>query len=114
MKRPLPTLPTLFSLLAATAFTLAGGFFSLAHAQGETPAAASTGDNAAPVPSLKGKRIGITVAGTDHYWDLKAYQGAVDEVKRLGGTPIALDAGRNDNRQIAQIQTLIAQKPDAI
>jgi ribose transport system substrate-binding protein len=114
MKRPLPTLPTLFSLLAATAFTLGGGLFSLAHAQGETPAAASTGDNAAPVPSLKGKRIGITVAGTDHYWDLKAYQGAVDEVKRLGGTPIALDAGRNDNRQIAQIQTLIAQKPDAI
>ncbi len=70
-------------------------------------------DNA-PVPSLKGKRIGITAAGTDHYWDLKAYQGAIDEIKRLGGTPIALDAGRNDNRQIAQIQTLIAQKPDAI
>ncbi|PEH81010.1 sugar ABC transporter substrate-binding protein [Burkholderia gladioli] len=70
-------------------------------------------DNA-PVPSLKGKRIGITAAGTDHYWDLKAYQGAINEIKRLGGTPIALDAGRNDNRQIAQIQTLIAQKPDAI
>ncbi|MGF6727088.1 ABC-type sugar transport system ATPase subunit [Paraburkholderia sp. GAS41] len=34
-------------------------------------------------------------------------------MKRLGGTPIALDAGRNDNRQIAQIQTLIAQQ-DAV
>lgn len=64
--------------------------------------------------SLAGKRIGITVVGTDHYWDLKAYQAQVDEVKRLGGTPIALDAGRNDKTQIAQIQTLIAQKPDAI
>lgn len=64
--------------------------------------------------TLAGKRIGITAAGTDHYWDLQAYQGAVDEVKRLGGTPVALDAGRNDSRQIAQIQTLIAQKPDAI
>jgi ribose transport system substrate-binding protein len=66
------------------------------------------------VPSLKGKRIGITVIGTEHYWDLKAYQGQIDEVKRLGGTPIALDGGRNDSRQISQIQTLIAQKPDAI
>jgi ribose transport system substrate-binding protein len=96
-------------LLAATVFSMAGGVATQAHAQGATPAA-----DAAAVPSLKGKRIGITAAGTDHYWDLKAFQGAVDEVKRLGGTPIALDAGRNGNRQIAQIQTLIAQKPDAI
>lgn len=66
------------------------------------------------VPSLKGKRIGITVAGTDHYWDLKAYQGQVDEVKRLGGITIALDGGRKEAQQISQIQTLIAQKPDAI
>jgi ribose transport system substrate-binding protein len=66
------------------------------------------------VPSLKGKRIGITVIGTEHYWDLKAYQGQIDEVKRLGGIPIALDGGRNDSRQISQIQTLIAQKPDVI
>jgi ribose transport system substrate-binding protein len=68
----------------------------------------------AAVPSLAGKRIGITVIGTDHFWDLKAYQAQVDEVKRLGGEPIALDAGRNDKTQISQIQTLIAQKPDAI
>ncbi len=65
-------------------------------------------------PSLAGKRVGITAIGTDHYWDLKAYQAQVDEVKRLGGTPLALDAGRNDKTQIAQIQTLIAQKPDAV
>ena len=73
-----------------------------------------TAAQAEEVPSLKGKRIGITVVGTEHYWDLKAYQGQIDEVKRLGGTVIALDAGRNDSRQISQIQTLIAQKPDAI
>jgi ribose transport system substrate-binding protein len=64
--------------------------------------------------SLVGKRIGITVIGTDHDWDLKAYKGQIDTVKQLGGTPIALDAGRKDEQQIAQIQTLIAQKPDAI
>lgn len=77
-------------------------------------AVALAGACAQDVPSLKGKRIGITVIGTEHYWDLKAYQGQIDEVKRLGGTAIALDAGRNDSRQIAQIQTLIAQKPDVI
>jgi ribose transport system substrate-binding protein len=77
-------------------------------------AIAMGGARAQDVPSLKGKRIGITVIGTEHYWDLKAYQGQIDEVKRLGGIPIALDAGRNDSRQISQIQTLIAQKPDVI
>jgi ribose transport system substrate-binding protein len=76
--------------------------------------AALAGAHAQDVPSLKGKRIGITVIGTEHYWDLKAYQGQIDEVKRLGGTAIALDGGRNDSRQISQIQTLIAQKPDVI
>jgi ribose transport system substrate-binding protein len=64
--------------------------------------------------SLKGKRIGISAVGTDHNWDLMAYQGMIDEIKRLGGEPIALDAKRNDQTQISQIQTLIAQKPDAI
>ncbi|MEP3279883.1 MAG: sugar ABC transporter substrate-binding protein [Stappiaceae bacterium] len=64
--------------------------------------------------SLKGKTIGVTVIGTDHHWDLQAYQGQVDELERLGAEVIALDAGRNDQTQINQIQTLIAQKPDAI
>jgi ribose transport system substrate-binding protein len=77
-------------------------------------AAVLAGAHAQDVSSLKGKRVGITVIGTEHYWDLKAYQGQMDEVKRLGGIPIALDAGRNDSRQISQIQTLIAQKPDVI
>jgi ribose transport system substrate-binding protein len=84
----------------AVTTSLTAGALAVAHAQ--------------DVPSLKGKRIGITVIGTEHYWDLKAYQGQIDEVKRLGGTAIALDGGRNDSRQISQIQTLIAQKPDVI
>ncbi|AOJ71619.1 MULTISPECIES: sugar ABC transporter substrate-binding protein [Burkholderia] len=105
MSRPLPPLARLLSTLFAAALALGLAAASVRAAAPEQP------DRA---PPLAGKRIGITVAGTDHYWDLQAYQGAVDEVKRLGGTPIALDAGRNDSRQIAQIQTLIAQKPDAI
>lgn len=64
--------------------------------------------------SLAGKTIGVTVIGTDHDWDLQAYRGQIEEIERLGGTAIALDAGRNDQTQISQIQTLIAQKPDAI
>lgn len=64
--------------------------------------------------SLKGKRIGVSAIGTDHYWDLMAFKGIQDRVKELGGEVIALDAGRKDQQQIAQLQTLIAQKPDAI
>ncbi|NLR97839.1 sugar ABC transporter substrate-binding protein [Rhizobium sp. P38BS-XIX] len=64
--------------------------------------------------SLKGKRIAISATGTDHYFDLQAYNAQIDEVKKLGGTPIAVDAGRNDGKLVSQLQTLIAQKPDAI
>ena len=87
--------------LAALATVAMVGAFSV-------PASA---DDAKP---LAGKTIGITVAGTDHNWDLKAYQGQIDEIKALGGEVIALDAQRNDQTQVSQIQTLIAQKPDAI
>jgi ribose transport system substrate-binding protein len=93
---------------------LALGAAALAAGVSHTSLARAAADATGAPLSLRGKRIGITAVGTDHYWDLKAYQGAIDEVKRLGGTPIALDAGRSDSRQIAQIQTLIAQKPDAI
>jgi ribose transport system substrate-binding protein len=79
----------------------------------KSPEVTAESDSDSKLP-LKGKTIGITVIGTDHYWDLRCYQAQIDEVKRLGGASIALDAGRDDNRQISQIQTLIAQKPDAI
>ena len=122
-KHPLRTGPTLFPSKTAKVFPLL-----LSLTLGATiycgTIQATRADAASPTPpptataeeglSLKGKTIGITVIGTDHYWDLRAYQGQIDEVKRLGGTPIALDGGRDDKRQISQIQTLIAQKPDAI
>ncbi|WP_122575207.1 sugar ABC transporter substrate-binding protein [Pseudomonas viridiflava] len=66
------------------------------------------------VPSLAGKRIAISMTGTSHYFDIKAFQAQVDEVKRLGGTPITLDAGRNDKSLVNQLQTVITQKPDAV
>ncbi|HVJ40210.1 MAG TPA: sugar ABC transporter substrate-binding protein [Dongiaceae bacterium] len=64
--------------------------------------------------SLKGKTIAISATGTDHYFDLKAYQAQINTVKALGGTPIGLDAGRNDKTLVTQLQTLISQKPDAV
>lgn len=64
--------------------------------------------------SLEGKTIGVTVVGTSHHWDLQAYQGQIEELERLGADVIALDAGRDDQTQVNQIQTLITQKPDAI
>ena len=66
------------------------------------------------VPSLAGKRIAISMTGTSHYFDVKAFEAQVAEVKRLGGTPITLDAGRNDKNLVTQLQTVVTQKPDAV
>ena len=64
--------------------------------------------------SLEGKTIGVTVLGTSHHWDLQAYKGQIDALEAMGAEVIALDAERNDQTQVNQIQTLIAQQPDAI
>jgi hypothetical protein len=77
-------------------------------------ASAATAADDASIPSLAGKTIAISATGTDHFFDLKAYQAQIEEVKRLGGTPIGLDAGRNDKALVSQLQTLVAQKPDAV
>jgi ribose transport system substrate-binding protein len=87
---------------------IAGAAVTSAAVMGSAPAMA------AAEPSLKGKRIGISATGTDHFFDLQAYNAQIAEVKRLGGEPIAVDAGRNDGKLVSQLQTLIAQKPDAI
>lgn len=67
-----------------------------------------------PVPSLEGKTIGVAVIGTDHNWDRQSYQGQIDRIKELGGTPVAVDGERNDQKHITDIENLIIQKPDAI
>ncbi len=94
----------LLKLSAIAAAAVAG-----ATLVGRAPASAADGEL-----SLKGKRIAISATGTDHFFDLQAYNAQIAEVKRLGGEPIAVDAGRNDGKLVSQLQTLIAQKPDAI
>src|ERR1700682_2614457 len=101
-------------LLGAAVFLSVCGAIKAADASPSPSPEAAVSSSADPKLPLKGKTIGITVIGTDHYWALRCYQAQIEEVKRLGGTSIALDAGRDDNRQISQIQTLISQKPDAI
>ncbi len=83
----------------------------VANASGPQSAAAKP---AADVPSLAGKKIGISIVGTEHYWDRNAYESAQAEIKRLGGTPIAVQAGRVGSQQIADLENLVSQKPDAI
>jgi ribose transport system substrate-binding protein len=88
---------------------IAGAAVAGATLVGRAPASAAGSEL-----SLKGKRIGISATGTDHFFDLQAYNAQIAEVKRLGGTPIAVDGSRNDGKLVSQLQTLIAQKPDAI
>ncbi|ANI34908.1 MULTISPECIES: sugar ABC transporter substrate-binding protein [Pseudomonas] len=74
----------------------------------------SGAEASATVPSLKGKRIAISTVGTSIYFDSRAFKAQVEEVQRLGGTPITLDAGRNDKAMVTQLQNLVTQKPDAV
>jgi ribose transport system substrate-binding protein len=62
----------------------AGAAFGVALAANAVSRVPSARADDAPL-SLAGKKIAISATGTDHYWDLKAYQAQIDEVKRLGG-----------------------------
>ena len=105
----LPPLPRRSLLQLGTAVCAAVALGGPARADEATPLA---GQDAKL--SLKGKTIAISVAGTDHFFDLKAYQAQIETVKELGGTPIGLDAGRSDKTLVSQLQTLVTQKPDAV
>lgn len=74
-------------------------------------AGAAIADEALP---LAGKTIGVTTIRADNQADRLFYQSAIAEVEALGGTVIALDAQSNDQTQVSHIQTLIAQRPDAV
>jgi ribose transport system substrate-binding protein len=64
--------------------------------------------------SLAGKVIGVEAIGTDHYWDRMAFQGMQEQLKKMGATVIAVDAGRDDQKQVSDLENLLVQKPDAI
>lgn len=64
--------------------------------------------------SLEGKVIGVAVVGTQHFWDREAFQGAVDEVERLGGTVVTTDGGRDNTVHAENHDTFLTAGVDAV
>ncbi len=64
--------------------------------------------------SLKGKTIGIAVVGTQHFWDREAFNGAIDTVKKLGGKPVPVDGGRDNQIHADNHDILLSRKVDAV
>ncbi len=64
--------------------------------------------------SLAGKRIGVAVVGTQHFWDREAFNGALDEVRALGGEPVPVDGGRDNQVHADNHDILLAGKVDAV
>jgi ribose transport system substrate-binding protein len=67
-----------------------------------------------PVPSLKGKTIGVSVIGTNKHLNSMFYKGTLDKIEELGGTAIGVDAEQNDQKRLSDLDNLLVQKPDAI
>ncbi|HOP25395.1 MAG TPA: substrate-binding domain-containing protein [Defluviitoga sp.] len=58
--------------------------------------------------------IGISVVGTEHDWDIQAFNGAKAKAKELGADVIAFDGERRPEKQLNDIKTLISRNVDAI
>ena len=80
-------------------------------ASGSSAAGAS---EQAGVPSLEGATIGVAVVGTQHFWDREAFEGAVEEVERLGGTVITTDGGRDNTVHAENHDTFLTAGVDAV
>ncbi len=64
--------------------------------------------------SLAGKTIGIAVVDNEHFWNREAFQGAVDEVKRLGGEVLTTDGQRDNTVHAQNHDTFLTSKVDAV
>lgn len=64
--------------------------------------------------SLKGKKIGVAVVGTQHFWDREAFNGALDQVKALGGEVVPVDGGRDNQVHADNHDILLNNKVDAV
>ncbi len=58
--------------------------------------------------------IGVSVIGTEHNWDINAYNGVIARLKAWGVDVIAFDGERKPEKQLADVKTLIARKVDVI
>jgi len=98
------------AFLAAAALTLVG---CSAAVETATPAA-TPNSSAVDEGPLAGKVIGIAVVGTQHFWDREAFQGAIDEVERLGGTVLTTDGGRDNTVHAENHDIFITEGVDAV
>ena len=64
--------------------------------------------------SLEGKRIGVAVVGTQHFWDREAFNGATSTVEKLGGEVVPVDGGRDNQVHADNHDVLLANKVDAV
>ena len=73
----------------------------------------SAGASAADL-SLEGKRVGVAVVGTQHFWDREAFNGTVDRVEELGGEVVPVDGGRDNQVHADNHDILLSNKVDAV
>ena len=64
--------------------------------------------------SLDGKKIGIAVVGTQHFWDREAFNGASKTVEALGGTVVPVDGGRDNQVHADNHDILLNSDVDAV
>ncbi|MDQ1128478.1 sugar ABC transporter substrate-binding protein [Microbacterium sp. SORGH_AS_0888] len=113
MRRRLTILTAAISVLTASALALTGCTLKEGSSTAE-PAAAATAAVAADVPSLEGKTVGVAAKDIVHDFSRIVYQSVQDRVTALGGKVVATQAEAKDDKHVADIENLIAQKPDAI
>ena len=83
---------------------------------GDAPDVAPSGDAGMPVDqlSLDGLTVGVAVVGTQHFWDREAFEGAVAEVERLGGTAVTTDGGRDNQVHADNHDVFLTRQVDAV
>ncbi|MEM9584856.1 MAG: sugar ABC transporter substrate-binding protein [Pseudomonadota bacterium] len=64
--------------------------------------------------SLEGKRIGVAVVGTQHFWDREAFNGATSTVEKLGGEVMPVDGGRDNQVHADNHDVLLNSGVDAV
>ncbi len=64
--------------------------------------------------SLDGKRIGVAVVGTQHFWDREAFNGAISTVESLGGEVVPVDGGRDNQVHADNHDVLLTAEVDAV
>jgi ribose transport system substrate-binding protein len=62
----------------------------------------------------KKPRLGLSIIGTEHSWDINAYNGAKQKAQELGFEVLAYDGERRQEKQLADVKALIAAKVDII